>query len=133
MMASSRTPQQEAASQASQEEGPTAAFCVDLPATTTLSPEGEGDSSQSTSTSGPTITPRPTKTLWPTQAPTPAPVDDPGMVHVPGGEFIFGSDEGKEDESPQQRQARVRIQHHRFPLCEIAARYALLFLTMSLG
>ncbi len=102
MMACSRTPQQEASSQTSQEEEPTAAFRVDLPATKTSAQGGEEDPSQPTNTPGPTNTPRPTNTPWPTQAPTSAPVDDPGMVYVPGGEFIFGSDEGREEESPEQ-------------------------------
>ena len=71
----------------------TVEFRVEMPETSSPAADAEA---------GPSVTPGPTKTPWPTQAPTSAPVDDPGMVYVPGGEFTFGSDDGREDESPQQ-------------------------------
>ena len=95
--------------QPTQEPLPTTEFRVELPVTPTPTQVTEAGTQVTragtplpTSTPGPTNTPRPTKTLWPTRAPTSAPVDDPGMVYVPGGEFIFGSDADREDESPQQ-------------------------------
>lgn len=105
LMACTRAPQQTEApapTQVSEEEEPTAAFRVELPVTKTPTQVEKEGTPAATNTPAPTNTRRPTKTPWPTQAPTSAPVDDPGMVYVPGGEFIFGSDEGKEDESPQQ-------------------------------
>lgn len=85
---------------------PTTAFRVELPVTVTPTTVVEEATSEGTplptDTPGPTSTPRPTRTPWPTRAPTSAPVDDPGMTYVSGGEFIFGSDETKEDESPRQ-------------------------------
>ena len=81
---------------------PTTEFRVELPVTPTPSQVVQEGTLLPTNTPGPTNTPRPTKTPWPTRAPTSAPIDEPGMVYVAGGEFVFGSDEGKEDESPQQ-------------------------------
>ncbi|MBM3189929.1 MAG: formylglycine-generating enzyme family protein [Chloroflexi bacterium] len=76
----------------------TIAFRVEVSVTDTPAVE----SAQGSEPAGPTTTPAPTKTPWPTRAPTSAPVDDPRMAYVPGGEFIFGRDGGREDESPQQ-------------------------------
>lgn len=103
-----------------QEESPTVAFRVELPVTSTptqpaeptqpaqpTQPTGAAQATQARTpvpspTRAPTNTPRPTKTPWPTRAPTSVPAQDSGMVYVPGGDFVFGSSEGKEDESPQQ-------------------------------
>ena len=79
----------------------TQAFKVNLPVTSTPTLATRDGTPLPTPTQGPTKTPKPTKTPWPTTAPTSAPVDDPDMVYVPGGEFAFGSEDGKEDETPQ--------------------------------
>ena len=84
------------------EATPTTEFRVELPVSPTPTAVARVGTPLPTPTSGPTNTPRPTKTPWPTRAPTSAPAEEPGMVYVAGGEFVFGSDEGKEDESPQQ-------------------------------
>ena len=87
---------------------PTKAFRVELPVAATATPSAVVEEATSegtplpTDTPEPSATPAPTKTPWPTRAPTSAPVVDPGMTYVSGGEFIFGSDGAKEDESPQQ-------------------------------
>ena len=51
---------------------------------------------------GPSPTPIPTSTPRPAATPTSAPSNKPNTVYIPGGEFILGSDTGKEDETPQQ-------------------------------
>jgi len=88
--------------ESTQKVTPTTAFRVELPATPTPTRVAEEGTPLPTDTPAPANTPRPTKTAWPTLAPTSAPASDPGMVYIEGGEFTFGSDEGKEDESPQQ-------------------------------
>jgi len=82
---------------------PTPEFKIELPIspTPTQEPAAVGAAAP-TDTPGPTSTPRPTKTPWPTRAPTAAPVDDESMVYIEGGEFVFGRDDGPEDESPEQ-------------------------------
>ena len=81
----------------------TVQFRVELPVTPSPTRPVPADGTPlPTETPGPTQTPRPTKTPWPTRAPTSAPMEDESMVYVPGGEIIFGSDDGAEDESPQQ-------------------------------
>ena len=69
----------------------TTAFRVELPNTSTPTPEG-----------APTSTPRPTNTPRPPRTPTSSPSDKPNTVYVPGGEFVMGSDDNNEDETPQQ-------------------------------
>lgn len=109
MVVSKGEPTQEA-TVVSQEEPPQkatpTAFRVEIPVTATPSATptqvDEKGTPLPTDTPAPTNTPRPTKTPWPTRAPTSAPADDPDMAYVPGGEFVFGNDGGKEDESPQQ-------------------------------
>jgi len=96
--ATTAVPTQEPADEAS----PTAEFRVELPVTSAPTQVDEAGTPLPTPTLGPTNTPRPTKTPWPTRAPTSAPAEEPGTVYVAGGDFIFGSDEGSEDESPQQ-------------------------------
>jgi len=85
-----------------QEPSPTTEFKVELPVSATPTQVTKDGTPLPSPTPGPTNTRRPTKTPWPTQAPTAAPVDDPSMVYVPGGEFLFGSDAFKEDETPLQ-------------------------------
>jgi len=53
-------------------------------------------------TVGPTHTARPTSTPRPAATPTSGPSSKPNTVYIPGGEFILGSDNGLEDETPQQ-------------------------------
>jgi len=96
------TPRAVSVEEPTREPSPTTEFRVELPETPTTTAVPQTGTPLPSPTSGPTSTPRPTKTPWPTRAPTSAPVDEPGMVYVAGGEFIFGSDSGKEDESPQQ-------------------------------
>jgi len=99
------TPKAAAPTNAPSEEAkasPTEGFRVELPTTATPTQAMAEGTALPTATAGPTKTPRPTKTPWPTTAPTSAPIDDPNMVYVEGGEFIFGADSDKKDESPQQ-------------------------------
>jgi len=70
---------------------PTTPFRVELPTTSTPTPEG-----------APTSTARPTNTPRPPRTPTSSPSDKPNTVYVPGGEFVMGSDDHNEDETPQQ-------------------------------
>jgi formylglycine-generating enzyme required for sulfatase activity len=51
---------------------------------------------------GPTSTPMPTSTPRPAATPTSAPSNKPNTVYIQGGAFILGSENGSEDETPQQ-------------------------------